>query len=427
MNDMTQSCKDEVRNFFWRNYLSYCIEGGFFMGGLTFVAANTVMPAMISRMGGPDWLVSLMPVMMLLGFSWPPLLVAHHVEQLYWLKPFLMITSLIQRLPYLAAAIFLYCFADTHPLMSLTLAAASPFICGSIGGLSFCAFVELVAKVIPANRRASGSAIRRIITATTGLLAGGIIKTVLQEHPGAQGLGILHFYTFGFFMISYFVFAMIRETKPLPPHPDKPTRSFAENMRSLPELLRDQPGYRRFVRSKFLGISIFIPAPFLALHALSAAGREPEFLGTLVIAQMLGSISGHCLAGWIGDRHGAKIPIVLARIALILLCILALFCRSATGFTALFALFGLGLGLNEVGEEALSMEITDSDRRPTCIALSSAVSFIGMLLAAGLSTLLKSLTGIIQPALILAAFALTAGLITALRIEEPRQTQPAHS
>ncbi len=410
----------EVRLFFWRNYLAHAIEGGFFMGGLTFVAAATVMPAMISLMGGANWLVSLMPVMMMLGFSWPPLLCAHRVEQLYWMKPFLMLTGVFQRLPYFAAGIVLFFFSGQHPMLALTLAATAPFISGSIGGVSVCAFMELTARVIPVNRRASGMAIRKIVTAMIGLLAGGIIKTVLDRHPGAEGLGILHFYAFASLIVSYFVFAMIRETKPLPAHPDKPTRTFVENMRSLPGLVRTQPCYRRFIRVKFLALAIFIPAPFLAIHALDITGREPGFLGTLVIAQMIGTMTGNTLAGWIGDRRGARILIIISRILLIGLCIGALLANSALSFIAIFAFFGLGVGFGEVGEFTLAMEIVPEDRRPTCIALLSAIAFTGMLLAAGLSTLLKSLTGMIQPALILAALSLTAGLIIALRIKEPR-------
>lgn len=411
---------DEVRRFFRRNYLAHSIEGGFFMGGLTFVAAATVMPAMISLLGGPNWLTSLMPVMMMLGFSWPPLLCAHHVEQLDWMKPFLMFTSLFQRLPYLLAGIVLFFFAGQHPALALALAAAAPFVSGSIGGVSVCAFQELTSRVLPPARRASALASRKIISALIGLLAGGIIKTVLDRHPGAEGLGILHFYAFGCLMISYVIFAMIRETRPLPPNPDQQSRTFLENMRSIPDLVRSRPCYRRFIQTKFLALAIYIPAPFLSLHALETTGRGPGFLGSLVIAQMIGMITGNSLAGVIGDRRGARVLLVIARCALILLCIGMLFASNALSFIALFAVFGLGSGMNEVGEHTLALEIVPATRRPTCLALLAAVSFNGMLLAAGLSTLLRSLTGIIQPALILAAVSLAAGLLIALRIREPR-------
>lgn len=421
MEKEIQRFNNEVRQYFWRNYLAHCLEGGLYMGGLTFIAADSVMPAMISLLGGDNWLIALMPVMGLMGISWPVLLFAHHVEQLYWMKPFVLFTSLLQRLVYLGAALALLFLSRTHVHTAVLIAAIAPFVAGSIGGINICAWMELVARVIPADRLASSWAIRKIITAIIGLLAGGIIKEVLEQHPGAQGFGILHLYAFAGLMLSYIVFAAIRETKPLPPHPDKPRRSFAENMRSLPGLVRTYPEYRRFIRVKLLALGIYLPAPFLAIHALETAGRGPGFLGELVMAQMSGTIAGNILAGWLGDRIGGRILLVIARAALIALCAGALAAHSAAGFLAVFFLLGCGMNFNEVGEATVTLEIVPRDRRPTCVALLTALTFPGMLTAALLSTLLHGLTGSIVPAVVLAGAALTASLLLSLRIREPRR------
>jgi len=412
----------EVQQYFWRNYLAHCIEGGLYMGGLTFIAAESVMPAMINLLGGANWLIALMPVMTLIGTAWPTLLFAHRVEQLYWMKPFVLFTSLIQRLIYLAAALALLFLASTHPASAVLIAAFAPLVAGSIGGLVICAWMELVARVIPSDRLASSWAIRKIITAIIGIFAGGIIKTVLDKHPGAQGFGILHLYTFAGLMCSYFIFAMIRETKPLPPHPDRPNRSFLENMRSLPALVRAYPGYRRFLKIKLFTMGIYIPAPFLAIHALETAGRGPGFLGELVMAQMGGTIVGNILAGWLGDRRGGRILLIIARLSLIALCLGAVFAHSAAAFLVLFFLFGFGLNFNEVGEATVTLEIVPPDRRPTCVALITAITLPGMLLAAGLSTVLRGLTHSIIPPVLLAAIALAASLYWSLKIEEPRRS-----
>ncbi|MBI9020416.1 MAG: MFS transporter [Verrucomicrobia bacterium] len=416
-----QRFNSEVRQYFWRNYLAHCIEGGLYMGGLTFIAADSVMPAMISLLGGGNWLIALMPVMTMMGVAWPTLLVAHRVEQLYWMKPFVLISSLIQRLIYLVAALALIFLSRTHPVAAVLIAAFAPFVAGSIGGTVVCAWMELVARVIPSDRLASSWAIRKILTAIIGIFAGGIIKTVLSQHPGAEGFGILHLYTFAGLMCSFFIFAMIRETKPLPPHPDKPRRTFIENMRSIPDLVRAYPQYRRFLKVKLLTMGIYIPAPFLAIHALETVGRGPGFLGDLVMAQMTGTIAGNILAGWLGDRLGGKILLIIARLSLIALCLGALFAESAAAFLALFFIFGVGLNFNEVGEATVTLEIVPPDRRPTCVAIITALAFPGMLTAALFSTLLRGITHSIIPSALLGAAALTASLLIALRIKEPRR------
>ncbi|MBM4152470.1 MAG: MFS transporter [Kiritimatiellaceae bacterium] len=418
MKEEIQRFNNEVRQYFWRNYLAHCIEGGLYMGGLAFVAADSVMPAMISLLGGSDWLISLMPVMALMGTAWPALLVAHRVEQLYWMKPFVLIISLVQRLIYLVTALALIFLSSTHPVAALMIAAFAPFVAGSIGGTVVCAWMELVARVIPSDRRASSWAIRKIITAIIGIFAGGIIKTVLDEHPGAEGFGILHLYTFAGLMCSYFVFAMIRETKPLPPHPDKPRRTFIENMKSLPGLIRTYPEFRRFLSLKLLTMGIYIPAPFLAIHALETTGRGPGFLGDLVMAQMMATIAGNILAGWLGDRFGGRILLIIARLSLIALCLGVLFAQSEAMFLALFFIFGFGLNFNEVGEATVTLEVVPEDRRPTCVSIITALAFPGVLIAALVSTLLRSLTHSIAPSALLGAVTLTASLLIALRIQK---------
>jgi len=420
MKQEIQRYNSEVRQYFWRNYLAHCIEGGFYMGGAAFVAADSVMPAMISLLGGANWLVAMMPVMGLMGMALTTLLFAHRVEQLYWMKPAILIGGLVQRSIYLAAALALLFLAKTHPSAVVIFAAFTPFIAGSIGGTNLCAWMELITRIIPTDRIASSWAIRKILTAAIGIFAGGIVKTVLDQHPGTTGLGILHLYAFAGIMLSYVVFAIIRETKPLPPHPDKPTFTFVENMRSLPDLIRLNPEYRRFLKIKLLTMGIYVPAPFLAIHALETTGRGPGFLGELVMVQMTGTIVGNILAGWFGDRYGGRVLLITARLVLITLCLGAVIAHSVPAFLALFFLFGFGLNCNEVGEATISLEIAPRNRRPTCVALITAVTLPGMLLAVGLSTVLRGLTGSIIPPALLAIATLSASLYLAFRIREPR-------
>ena len=57
-----------------------------------------------------------------------------------------------------------------------------------------------------------------MIQNVTGLFAGGIIYAILTRHPGPAGYGRLHLIAFGFLVLSYIIFALIREI-PLPEPP----------------------------------------------------------------------------------------------------------------------------------------------------------------------------------------------------------------
>ena len=79
--------QSEIARNFWHNYLAHTIEGGLYMGGLTFIEMTTVLTFLVKSMNGPSFLVALVPILMPIGFMAPSLFVAHRMERVYWLNP----------------------------------------------------------------------------------------------------------------------------------------------------------------------------------------------------------------------------------------------------------------------------------------------------------------------------------------------------
>ncbi len=410
---------NEVQRYFWRNYLAHCIEGGLYMGGLAFVAAETVLPAMVKSLGGPNWLISLTPMMLMFGIGWPSLLTAHYVEQLPRVKPFILATGFLQRLPYLAAALSLIFLIEQFPVAVLYLVAFAPFISGVITGLNFAAWMQLISRIIPENRRASSWAIRYIIAAAIGISAGSIIRIVLSRSPGPSGYGQLHLIAYGFCMLSYVLQATLHEITPLD-NAAVNRRSFRDNLRSLPDLVKLDRRFRDFICMRMLTMGIYIMTPFLAIHALETLGKGEDFLGALVMAQMLGGIVGNLLAGFIGDRYGGRLPLVMARIVLILVSLGGAVNPYEWGFLVIFFLLGAGFYIDQVGIFTLSIEISPADRIPTYISLLWTLSAPSMLVAAAISTVVRELTGQLMPAAFLSLIMVFLSLIFLQRIKEPR-------
>jgi len=390
------------------------------MGGLSFLAAETVMPAMVKDLGGPNWLISLMPMMLMFGIGWPSLLTAHWVEHLPRVKPFILATGLLQRLPYLIAVLSLFFLFDKHPVLVLILVALTPLLSGVLTGLNFAAWMDLIARIIPEKRRASAWAIRWIITAIIGIFAGGIIQSVLARSPGPPGYGILHLIAFGFCMLSYILQAMFHEI-PSTYQTDLPGRGLVENLRSLPGLLRADRRFLNFISMRMLTMGIYIMTPFLAIHALTILGKDEYYLGFFVTAQMVGGILGNLIAGYLGDHLGSRIPLVLARLILVAVSIGVAVNRFEWGFLVIFFLFGFAFYMDRVGTSTLSIEICPADRIPTYISLLTTLMSPSMLVAAVISTLVRELTGQLMPAALLSATTVMLSLIFLSRIEEPRK------
>jgi MFS family permease len=410
---------DQGRMVLW-NYLLHSVEGGLFVGGLAFVAANTVLPRLADILEAPAWLISLTPMLLIIGFCLPSIFMAHLLDRLSRVMPLLRVTGIFQRIPYLLTGLFLWYYGDAMPVIALYLVILAPLASGLAGGVSFIAWQELLVKTIPDTRRASALALRNVIAASIGVLAGGIIVAVLDRYPGMRGFGILHLIAFGILLVSYVLFTMIRETHHEPRAPRADT-TMVNNLRGMPEVVRQDGDLRKWLMTVFLSAGIFILLPYIAIHALRVTGKPDAFLGVLVTAQMLGMIVGSAIAGYAIDKYGPKGMVIFGRIALSLTCILAAFATSSNAFVAIFFLAGMAMFISRIGQMTFSMEFPPAARRSTYLAIIAFTGLPSMLTAALVSALVWQTTESVRILAFISAGTLAAAALIATRLPNPRR------
>lgn len=410
----------EAERNFRHNYVMHCVEGGLFAGGIAFVSVDAILPAIIKDLGGPTWLISLMPQILALGFIIPPLLTAHWIERLPRVMPLIAGIGVLQRLPYLFAGLALLFLADTVPWVGVAMVAAAPFLSGIAGGLTMPAWTQLITRIIPPRRRASSAALRAVLGAVIGLGAGEIAKRALEAHSGTTGYGLIHLFGFATLMMSWIFFVRIREPNDRMALSQAPRWSLGENLRSLPRVMRGDTNFRRFVLHRILATSHYIATPFLAIHALEVTGENKAFLGSLVQAQMLGGFLGNFLAGYAGDKGGGKLPLLASRLSFLMLLVVGVTADTSAAFIAVFLLYGLSRACDLVGQQTLGLEICPLERLPTYQALMGTLSLPAMLMAAALATLLRELSTSLWPAAVAAAAGTLASLLFLFRVRDPR-------
>jgi len=414
-----QSEEIGLPQYFRWNYLMHILEGGLCIGGGSFIAPSTVLPKVVESLGGPAWLISLMPIMMLVGFVWPPLFTAHWVESLSRVKPAVLVSGLLQRLPYLVAGVVLLGFAGNSRGLALAAVALAPFISGLFGGITLTAWLELVTKTVPDNKRSSVWALRFIFASAIGIAAGGVITATLDRYPGVKGYGILHLIAFGLQFASYLLFATIRETTPSI-QAERNSSNLRQNLRSVPSLIWSDGRLFSYLVSRSFMNGIFIMTPFLTIYALRVLDRPESYIGYLVVAQMLGGIFGNLVAGPLGDRYGGKMPMVVSRFVFLLLAVWGCFAKTEPEFLGILFLFGGALYCNQVGTTTLSIEICPPERRATYLAIMSTLTMPTTLLASGVSTVIWTLTESFALLSAVTAATIVLSLAFLVRIEEPR-------
>lgn len=416
----------EVRRHFVRNYTLHCLEGGLFIGGIAFVAPNTVLPKMIESMGGPTWLIAIVPMLMNLGFVTPTLLTAHLVENLHSVKPALLFTGFFQRVSFLAAGLVLYFHAESHPGWSLVAVALAPLVSGLFGGITMTAWLELVAKTIPENRRSSVWAIRFIISSIIGIGAGKTVSFVLENTPGTEGYAILHFILFAFLMVSYVIFAFVREISSPEDKPPISGVALVENLRTVPHLIRSDRDLRNYLVTRSLMNGMFIMIPFLSIHSLRVLDKPESFLGPLLMAHMVGGIAGNLFAGYLGDSVGGKVVMVASRWVFILIAGWTLVATADWEFLTIFFLFGSGFYANQVGTTTLCIEICPTQRRATYLGIMATLTAPTLILSSIVSTLLWNWREDYSLLALATGITMLFSLMFLQRIEEPRKRSIGH-
>jgi predicted MFS family arabinose efflux permease len=396
----------------WRNFLGLSLDGGLFVGGMSLIAAETVLPNAMASLGAPNLLIALAPVLVSIGFIWPQPLVAHRVERMRSFKRPVVLLGALQRLPYLAAGAALLLFGDSAPSVALACLVLAPFLCGTIGGIQVGAYIQLTRRLLPDRRRASYIATSSAIASLLGLAAGAVIHRVLSAHPGVTGYGILHLLAFAVLMLSLLAMSLVQE----PPPDPGPRRhlSLRDNLLSLPGILRQDRAFRAFVLMRVMLAAAGLATPFLALHALEQTGAEPSFLGTLVVVSTVGAILGNLCSAWQGDRHGPARPLLIGSIVLALALGSVPWISGRLGFELLFAVYGFGWSANQVGVKTLALSIAPPGRLPTYSSMGSLLTLPAMLGVAVLAGLLRD-GGMPLPMTALVAGLCVAGSLPFLR------------
>jgi len=402
------------------NFVVHAMEGGLFLGALCFINFTTVLPTIVRSLGGPDWLVARVPILLLSGLLLMPVFTAHRIERLRRYMPLLLTTGVFQRLPFLAAALALLYLADVSRPLVLAIVALGPVVAGVVMGVGLTAWQQLLLRTLPPHRRSVMLGIRSTIACAIGIGAGWVVKRVLETHPGPDGYAILHLCTFAMLALGYILFAMVRETAPPPPDDARPL-NLRENLRRMPGLVRTEKRVKQYLVSRSLLSGIFIIMPFLAIHARRTLGETEGFLGELVIVQTLGAAAGNLVGGAVGARAGGKAVLMAGQVAFLVLTPWSAVAATHVEFYAIFLLFGFAQTTWQIGTMTLTLEICPLQKRSTYLAVIAFVCFASMLAASEISSLVWTGPERFTHLAILTTVAVALSLVFLVPLREPRR------
>jgi MFS family permease len=374
------------RNYRW-NFSVNLLDGAFFWFGASFMSSATILPLFVSKLTPSPLAIGLLAVFAQASWFLPQLFTANLVERLARKKAAVVNLGLfMERLP-VWGLVLSAIIAVSNPTAALVIF----FVCYAWHGLGAgalgTAWQDMIASMFPVERRGRFVGVTNFIGAGTGAL-GGIATTWLLRNL-AYPTNFVALFTIAAtaILISWGWLALAREPVK---KPTAPRRSTTEYLTGLPDLLRRDHNFRRFLIARLLMALAGMGIGFVTVSALKRWNVADSTAGLYTIAMLVGQTLGYISFGFLADHFGHKLSLELSILATTLGYALTWLAPAPEWYFVSFILFGIGSSAVIGSAMLMVMEFCEPVRRPTYIGITSTgvgvVGIVAPLIGAALAS-----------------------------------------
>jgi len=302
-----------------RNYRLGVLNGWLVFVGDGFLNASVVLAAFVSKLGAPNVVIGLLPAIQQGGWMLPQILVAARVRQRPYKLPVYRAAATVRTLSYvwMIASSALLVNHPTWLLVSFIAGMIVNAVASGVGGLPF---LEVVAKIVPSERRPAFFGLRNLVGGILAFLAGVVVREIL-----ASPLPFPYNYTLIFVLATiaftggYAVFGRVTE----PPDPPQEASGFRAELRAVPETIRTDASFRTFLGVRVMLAFASLAEPFYAVHALRTLGMPVSMLGVFLMTLGVAAPLSNIVWTRVAQRHGSRRIIRAAAVCALLAPVLA--------------------------------------------------------------------------------------------------------
>ena len=402
-----------------RNYIVHLLHGMLGQTGFRLIQAPTFIPAYVFLLSGSDIVVGIARASQAFGQFLTPVVGANLAEHRRRVLPIGFLVGGGMRIQILGIALAGFFLSTEANVVAVCLFLG---LFGLFLGMQGVIFNVLVSKVIPVERRGLLQGLRNALASITVAAVGGAGGVLVARDALGNGYAATFLVAFVLTALGLGCLAFMRE-------PDAPTVRAATplgtRLAQLPELLRRDPDYRRYLLARSLGVMGRMAVPFYVLLAQSRLDLSGEQLGLLAAAFGLAQGMVNLVFGFVADRRGFRVALLWAlatwMVAGLILLDAGTFRQVLVGFVGL----GAGLGGFMMTSQNLVLEFGSRVNLPMRIAvansLSELVGVVGPILG-GVIAALGSYPMVIASAL---AVKLLAFTVTLFFVRDPRHRRRA--
>src|SRR5215469_16602298 len=363
------------------------------------------MPLFVHQLTSNNVLIALIPAIRALGLFGPQLLVASLVERLRHALPFILLVTILERVPYLILGIGALWLAQSNGTALLVLFFLMIFLALFGGGLTYPAWLDMIVRTIPGNWLGRFFGVWTGLGGVLGIGGAAVAALLLAKAAWPLNFALCFILTFASMVVSFILLSLGREPARVQPASrlaKEATTALAagggaaesspgarvpvglvQQSRDLWALVSGDEGLRRLIISNGLvGVSTMAGALY-AVSALKIGGLSDPQVGVESTVLFIAMTGGYFLWGAVGDRFGHRAILVYGSVGAASAALMGLWATGFWAYAAIFLLLGLNLAAVNLAGFTIITEFGPESRRPTYVALAS-VSYAPFAVAAPL-------------------------------------------
>lgn len=408
------------RNLRW-NMAVGIVDAVFVALAQQVISNETVIPLLVTRLGGSAVILGLVGALYNLGHFMPQLLMAGPTEERRYKKPMTFAWGGGGRLPYFAIGLAILLWGESAPGLALAVFVALRTLAAICMGMIIPAWLTLVGKVIPTTRRGVFLGIGRGLGALLGVGGALLAGHLLETQPYPLNFALCFFIAATAMVISWAGMAAHREPPDLVVKPRTP---LPQSLARLPRLMRGDANYRHFLAARSVGMLGTMAMSFVIVYGARRFGLTGQQVGMLTATISVSQGVLYVAWGGLADRIGHKAVLCAGTLALAGASLVALVTPVVGGLYVAFALVGAALSSDAISGGSIVLEFAPESERPTYVGLTNTLLAPFRTLAPIIGGALA--TGLGYPGLFVIAAALSAAgaLLLMVCVREPRTLRP---
>lgn len=331
--------QSEIAQNVRRNFTVNVLDAAFF--GLALGIAGSSGPTItlfLNSIHASTILISLASAFHDIGWQLPQMLTSNYVARLQRYKPMVMFMTIHERWPFFGLAVL----ALLIPVLGDNSIGLFAFLFLTVhalgGGFAATAWQSMIGKIMPRDRRATFFGIQSGVAALLG--AGGALAAgiLVEKLPSPYGFVVCFGLAGVAMMISLAFLGQTREAAHDAEHAEE-AKKFG--WRKFWEIFKRDVNFRWFLVARIITQVAWMGSLVYVIYAVRVFKMSPELTGIMTGVLLIFQTVANPLLGWVGDRWGYRMVMVLGALTITLSAALALFASSVSWFYLVFALTGI--------------------------------------------------------------------------------------